>query len=922
MGDLVDASPGVSASDFQTAFGRKCTVSSQALASARLSFYQLAQSSVALEESQTFSSEAIQNGDSTMQHSESDIMACGPLIENSKSTDSLVDGTCGFNTAAGKKCAISSDALAKAKLLFDRAYEDELVKNHAGVCGFRTAAGTSLNIEQDALKKAESSFNSVNMTAVEESEEMPDINVHKMPSIIQTPLSSLPGSSRSLGILKHLRPFETPNAKYRSPLGLASQKGDSAPKFLYRKRRAVAENLNTAFDSLDAKQATNGSVGLSPSAGRLFTLRSRNRFIQLRKFFSQDERSHLTVEQLVALGVAHSVIDVCRRNAENFVFDSTMLNLPPGSTFLAGDGVYVQVDLCGNISAEEICRAFENSTGIEKRLLPSGWARNHYKWIVWKLASYEVNFPRRCAGRCLTVDRVLLELRYRYDREIERAHRPAIRKIFNCDISPAVPLILCISDLKNADDKASVNFAKCVTVEVTDGWYSMNAVLDAKLSQFLRRGLLCVGQKLYIIGATLHGCDDACEPWDAPGNVRLSLTVNSVRRARWYARLGQQSLRMKPVFPLASFYPRGGFIFLTDLLVHRIYPPVFLERLRDRPGNLRNEASQMTYFRIFEERFSKSVENALDSIIKEFDADTFGMDTSTTGLRRKSTVDYDTQQIQAVDDAEDLVKMYKNTSDPQRFERSIMHTQRRNLQKYQNRLNELQWAELQKIVEKKIAELKKNRLLCSVIPILKLRVSDCHAVAAAQGSDYMLNIWRADVEELSHRLQEGKAYRFHQLKMSLFGTETVCLNTMVGTKIQELSSECYSAWQAGFKSRRLTTFDELRSSEFTAPSDEVDIVGFVIALATNYGSDTVYLADESKNVIALKISDGVKNYCWEGVLKTGNVVACQNFVHKRLVNARIPQLEATLLSSVKQNPREHHMASAVGLFKKHIQVGV
>ncbi|CDW52279.1 BRCA-2 OB1 and BRCA-2 OB3 domain containing prote in [Trichuris trichiura] len=909
MSDLVDAGPGVSTSDFQTAFGQTCTISSQALASARLSFYQLAENSIALEESQAFSSEAIQHVDSTTQCSdgESVTMRCGPSIENLNPNDSLGSAICGFNTAAGNRCSISSDAMVKAKLLFDRSCNDELVQDHADVCGFRTAAGSSLSIEQDALKKAESTFNTLNATVVQESAQAADINGYKTPSIIRTPLSSFPGSSRSLGILKHLRPFETPSAKYRPPLGFASQKGDSTPKFLYRKRKAIAENLNTAFDSLSAKQATLGSVGLSSSAGRLFNLRSRGRFIQLRKFFSQDERSYLSVEQLVALGVHHSVINVCCKNAKNFVFDSSMLNSPPGSTLLAGDGVYVQVDLCVLLKIQPPSkRGFCQADG--PAIITDGSCGN------WLPTNFDVN-AYDLVYRCLTVDRVLLELRYRYDREIERAHRPAIRKIFNCDLSAAVPLVLCLSDVKNADEKAS-----CVTVEVTDGWYSMNAVLDVKLSQFLRRGLLWVGQKLYVIGAMLHGCDDACEPWDAPGNVRLSLSVNGVRQARWYAKLGQQSLRIKPVFPLASLYPRGGFVFLTDLLIHRIYPPVFLERLRDHPGNLRNEASQMTHFRIFEEQFSKSVENALDSVIKEFEADTFGMDTSTTGSRRKPALDYDTQQIQAVDDVEGLIKMYKSTSDPQRFERSIMLTQRRNLQKYQNRLNELQWAELQKIVEKKISELKKNRLLCSVVPILKLRVSDCHAVSTTQSSDYILNIWRADVEELSHRLQEGKAYRVHNLKMSHFGTETTCLNTTVGTKIQELSPKYYNASQAGFMSRRLTTFDELRSSEFVSPSDEVDIVGFIIAVATNDGGDTVYLADEGKNVIALKIGDGIKNYCWEGVLKTGNVVACQNLVHKRLVNARIPQLEATLLSSVKQNPREHHISSAVALFKKHIQV--
>lgn len=46
--------------------------------------------------------------------------------------------------------------------------------------------------------------------------------------------------------------------------------------------------------------------------------------------------------------------------------------------------------------------------GVEKKLIPNGWIRNHYKWIVWKLASYEnFNFD------CLSVENVIQQLKYR-----------------------------------------------------------------------------------------------------------------------------------------------------------------------------------------------------------------------------------------------------------------------------------------------------------------------------------------------------------------------------------------------------------------------------------------------------------------------------------------------------------------------------
>ncbi|MCI36288.1 BRCA2-like protein, partial [Trifolium medium] len=50
---------------------------------------------------------------------------------------------------------------------------------------------------------------------------------------------------------------------------------------------------------------------------------------------------------------------------------------------------------------------------------------------------------------------------------------------------------------------------EAVKVELTDGWYSINAILDVPLSKQLAAGRLFVGQKLRIWGAGLCG-------WNGP----------------------------------------------------------------------------------------------------------------------------------------------------------------------------------------------------------------------------------------------------------------------------------------------------------------------------------------------------------------------------------------------------------------------
>lgn len=44
-------------------------------------------------------------------------------------------------------------------------------------------------------------------------------------------------------------------------------------------------------------------------------------------------------------------------------------------------------------------RAFISSPGVDSDLINEQWVANHYRWIVWKLASYEVTYPRLFFGR-------------------------------------------------------------------------------------------------------------------------------------------------------------------------------------------------------------------------------------------------------------------------------------------------------------------------------------------------------------------------------------------------------------------------------------------------------------------------------------------------------------------------------------------
>jgi breast cancer 2 susceptibility protein len=103
-------------------------------------------------------------------------------------------------------------------------------------------------------------------------------------------------------------------------------------------------------------------------------------------------------------------------------------------------------------------------------------------------------------------------------------------------------------------------------VELTDGWYSVNAILDHYLTNHLHRGQLFIGLKLRIFGAEIVGSgiypslfcncsnsnknmyihsdvgrpDQPQEPLEVCDSTMLKLCVNGVRRAKWYDKLGFQ----------------------------------------------------------------------------------------------------------------------------------------------------------------------------------------------------------------------------------------------------------------------------------------------------------------------------------------------------------------------------------------------
>ncbi|KRY38364.1 Breast cancer type 2 susceptibility -like protein [Trichinella spiralis] len=950
---------------FSTAAGKRCTVNSASLAKAKELFNSaLAEISLGSSVASAALKDPVENDDDQLNTVKS-ISSISEIVEENIETEHSLPGFVGFSTASGKKCSYSSEALEKARKLLSSVDTDESIPFSESVsqsCVESTSStdkmllSSSPSVDTNMMKisgmavpKSESSFaksvtGEKKYIPIRSASSMTKFKPHwnnekkiKLFDVCQTPspsgLSSRWRAGRSSTVMR-----DTPCTR---PYVQIFPRGKLNRRFLYRTVQSELENLEVkhidAADESDSASSKSSSTKLNqmtiqPSrttyagGGKLFKLwKSKSKIPDYSKFRPKlKPQSCLSEDELLAMGVRESTLRVTRKTASEFYFTADYVNSEPNSEIIVADDVIVKVDHQGGISMDEIInadwyvfRGFCGSSDVDNKLLNDDWIRNHLQWIVLKLASLEVQFPTCLAARCLNVDNVLLQLRYRYDRELEHAQRPLLRKILNRDYPATAPMILRVVEFENMDEE-------CITVELTDGWYGINAKLDACLSDLAKSGRIQVGMKLFIINATLHGAEGGCEPLEAPCNVRLALTINGVRRARWWARLGYLRITKTPAFPISSL--REG----------KVVAVKYLEKYADGRSVMRNERCEEQISLRFAEEVDHLMEKMLERVVNdacEFDVDSKGggiveesaihlcssIDSARLGSFLSATSSL--EEIYNEDDAEQLLHLYNKCPDPERFQNMITSSQLNSILKYKNRLDEKRAEKLREMLERDMANLKARQQLRTVVPILKLRISDFDALK--RGKSYILNIWRPDVDELDARLREGDAYSLYQLHATLSRSASgeIELNSEKSTRIVELNIRLaceQTLIGEKFQHRSVTLLGDLQRSDFQAAYDEVDIVGFVIDIASATDVDTVYLGDQEMNIVALKIPGGLQNFGWEKVLSVGNFIACQNLHYKRLSKARIPQLCATIVTVIKENPKQSNLSCSLTSLKAEV----
>ncbi|PWN34330.1 uncharacterized protein FA14DRAFT_174026 [Meira miltonrushii] len=253
------------------------------------------------------------------------------------------------------------------------------------------------------------------------------------------------------------------------------------------------------------------------------------------------------------------------KQSDDYEFISKILNDPPSAAlFSFTDPANPEGSASLDISAAR--KELAEAAGCSVDKIPYTWVKNHWSLILWKLAAlahrseeYEQRF---------SWNEVISQLRYRYEREVNRAHRSAIKRIQEHDSPSGLPMILCVYDASHGADEDEPHLI------LTDGWYRIHAPLDEVLSRAVRAGRIQRGQKMTIMGAHLDPESSACEPIEAFDTSPLLIRGNGCKLAPWHARLGFQKVSWAS--SIRSLTVDGGSVSILDAVVTKVYPKGFM----------------------------------------------------------------------------------------------------------------------------------------------------------------------------------------------------------------------------------------------------------------------------------------------------------------------------------------------------------
>ncbi|NWU84576.1 BRCA2 protein, partial [Onychorhynchus coronatus] len=692
----------------------------------------------------------------------------------------------------------------------------------------------------------------------------------------------------------------------------------------------MVTNLRCARDLQEMRIKMKCRQNIHSQPGSLYIIKTsaRNR-ISLKTAVEEKSPSFYSAEELYTYGVSKHCVQVNSTNAESFQFlledfFSKEYLLAGNGMQLADGGWLIPTDE-GKAGKKEFYRALCDTPGVDPKLISEAWVYNHYRWIVWKLAAMEVSFPHEFANRCLTPEMVLLQLKYRYDLEVDKSKRSAIKKIMERDDAAGKTLVLCVSKIislntvvsPSSSSKNMENKKAAAIIEVTDGWYGIRALLDPPLKAFLDRRRLTVGQKIIVHGAELVGSQNGCTPLEAPDSLMLKISANSTRCARWHAKLGfHQDPRPFPL-PLSSLYSEGGAVGCIDVIIQRTYPIQWMEKTSAGSYVFRNSRAEEREAAKHAEDQQKKLEALFAKIQAEYEEHE-----ERTARRTPRSRIVTRQQIHNLQDGAELYEAIQNASDPGYMEGYLSEDQLKALSAYRQLMNDKKQTQMQEKFKKALESAEQEENGCSkrdVSAVWKLYVVDYRKQEKYKG--VILSIWRP-LLDICSLLKEGSRYRIYQLSASQSkgraDSTNIQLTATKKTQYLQLSVSQEMLVQIFFP-RKALKFTSLLDPSFQPPCAEVDLVGLVVSVSRTGFATMVYLSDESCNFVAVKIWMDLGHFAIEDIVVRCSLISASNLQWQSEFTSQIPVLLAGDLSVFSASPKENYLQEKLNELRSMIE---
>ncbi|RVE51602.1 hypothetical protein evm_003734 [Chilo suppressalis] len=826
-------------------------------------------------------------------------------------------GFCGFKTASKKKVLISDQALGRSRKIFqdidmDGGLEKTSDRRALGFCGFETASKKKVLVSNQALEKSRKIFQDLDMPGGQGKTVDPALcnDKENQSNRIQETHSNFKSVNNDDGkvsenVMIKSKRLCTDSAQKSNKI--QSSISNNKPQNIFERLidTQVMHNFEETLCTEDFCKETTTPKNSKRSGSPILSCPKAKK----RKKFETPYKTNV-VTKGTAIPNIGSVIDIVDESVMLFNVDYKKMKRyklkdlaeaekNTGKFDTSSFAYFSQFnfdkllnfqfigkrnDLSDiDMSVEDVKNLFLSM--VNKKLVPEGWLDNHLRLVIWKLISYEMKFPNTLSGVC-SVRNLLDQLKYRYDKELYNAERPALRKILEKDDIASKTMVLCVAAIyvDGVSVSSITNDTANVELLLTDGWYCIKSTIDKMLTKLVYDERITIGCKIITNGAELVNCDQGVAPWEDTSCVRLKIFGNSTRPARWDARLGYHG-NAAILTQLSSVKVEGGKVSKLRLYVTRVYPALYVEKFEDGSTVTRSERLESLHLLKYESERQLIIEKLYEEVEKELsDQESQDSESSYNDKRRRLCISSEL----------------------------ITSTQTRSLEERSNKRRDRMIQNIEKRLQEKMESYGVN-VNRNVVPLLKIRVA-AFKKSSKETTKGLLSIWKPN-DAIAEIIREGvwmevlnvvpTAIRYGEIQISA-GRNTVFRDSKY-TETDEmlpytksLKRKCYHIKELAKNPIMITDYNE------------IDTVGFIFQIDpptanfdhTKQPFQNLYLTDADKHIICVNFWGGLKKFGYQNVLNTGQVIACVN-LQKRSGNSKktIPHYRVTEFSYFTKTPK-------------------